>query len=133
MTTPTTTTLGTRMNAALSLVTGAVLTVAPGTISDRLGLDIGAWLRTLGIALLAHAAWLEWVTRRPQPAPWVRLNLALITPYPVAMLAIAASPVVGPTSGKAVLMVDGVCVTIVAVAQWRGLRQVAHTAATLPA
>ncbi len=124
---------GIRMNAALSLFTGAVLTAAPSAISNRLGLDITPWLLALGIALLGHAAALEWAARRDDPLPWLRLNLAIITPYPAALVVLAASPIIEPGVGKALLVLDALCVTIVAVVQWSGLRQSRPAAATLRA
>lgn len=124
---------GIRMNAALSLFTGAALTAAPSAISNRLGLDITPWLLALGLALLGHAVALEWGARRLDPLPWLRINLAIITPYPAALVVLAASPIIEPSGGKALLLVDAMCVTIVAVMQWSALRQSRPAAATLRA
>ena len=123
---------GARMNATLSLLTGALLTITPTAVSNQLGLGISPWLRALGIALLAHAGMLEWAARRSEVRQWVRLNVAIIAPYPLAMFALAAA-IIEPTSGTALVVVDGALVAVVAGVQWAGLRRHGRAPATLAA
>lgn len=115
--------IGLRLNAALSLTTGLALATMPTAIGNLLALEVDVWLRLLGIGLLAHAAALVVVAWLDDPTRWVRINLAMVVPYPFLMLALAATSV--DTSGGRVLVVaDGLAVAIVAWLQWTGVRRV---------
>ena len=111
---------GLRLNAALSFATGTLLTVAPATVGGWLDVSIDGWLRALGVALLGHAAILAWVTTQTRLEGWLKLNLAVIAPYPLMMIGLAAT-VVDPPAGRALVLLDGALVGALAVMQARGL------------
>ncbi len=113
---------GLAANAAFSAFTGLLLTLAPGTVNDWLGLAIPGWLRLLGVALLGHAVILAIVLRLDRPEPLAKLNLAAIAPYPLLMVGLVVADVVSPTGGQALVLLDGAVVGMVAVLQALGLR-----------
>lgn len=102
-------------NGAFSLMTGVLLAAVPATVGDWLGVSIDGWLRALGLALLVHGVVLLWVARRPDPFALGRLNLAMIAPYPVMMIVLAATSLVEPSLGKALVLGDGFVVGVLAV------------------
>ena len=116
------------VNAVFSLATGAVLTVSPTAVGSWLGVTIDGWLRVLGLGLIAHGFLLVWVTRHHSTAMWAKLNIAAIAAYPAIMVALVVTDVVSRPLGQVILLVDGVIVGLLAVAQWWGLRDNASTA-----
>lgn len=125
--------LSLRLNAAFSFATGFILAVVPATVGSWLDLSIDGWLRVLGFSLIGHAGILLWASRHDAIAKWAKLNLALVSPYPLLMVAIVASGVVKPTMGQALLLADGVVVGLLAAAQWSGIRAKNTGALTVPA
>lgn len=114
-----------RSNTAFSFATGILLALVPGTVGDWLGVSIDGWLRLLGLSLLGHAALLGWASQQTPVAPWAKLNLAAIAPYPLIMVAIVATGLVDTTAGLVLLLLDGAIVGLIAVAHWAGLRPTA--------
>lgn len=109
-------------NAALSVVLGCVMTVAPSLVSGWLGVEIDGWLRLLGIGLVSHGLALMWVDHIGLPHRWILMNLMIIAPYPLVMLSVVAGGVVETTQGRVLVLADGAAVGLLAVAQWSGLR-----------
>lgn len=116
--------LGLHANAAFSLATGALLAIAPATVGNWLGVEIDLWLRLLGLALIGHAGILAFVARQPQPESLAKLNLAMIAPYPLMMVALAVFGLVDGGTGQALVLADGAVVGITALVQAAGLRRV---------
>ena len=109
-------------NAAFSLATGALIAAAPGTVGDWLGVEISGWLRLLGLALIGHALILFWAIRRPDPTPWARINLLAIAPYPLLMIVLVATSVIGRPFGQVLALLDGAVVAAIAAWHWVSLR-----------
>ena len=114
-------------NGLFSLMTGALLAIAPATVGDWLGVSIDGWLRALGLALLAHGVVLLWAAQRPDPTGWGRLNLAMIAPYPVMMIVLAVTSLVEPSGGKVLVLADGLVVGVFAVMHALALRPASGT------
>ena len=110
-----------RSNAVLSVMTGSLLAIAPGAVGEWLGLNLDGWLRALGIALLGHAAVLWWAAGRRSLDWWARMNLAVIAPYPLLMLGLVVTGLVDTGLGRALVLIDGLLVGALAIAQWMGL------------
>ena len=111
-----------RVNAAFSLLTGSVLASAPGTVDGWLGTNIAGWLQALGVALIAHGIVLFVVARRAHADRWGWINVALIAPYPLAMVALVVTDAIPRSLGQGLALADGVIVGAMAVAQFVGLR-----------
>lgn len=109
-------------NAAFSLATGLLLTLAPATVGEWLGVSIDGWLRVLGIALIGHGVILGWAASQAPVQPWVRLNLMAIAPYPLLMIGLVAFGAIDRGVGQALVLLDGLIVGLIAVAHWLGLR-----------
>lgn len=120
-------------NAALSFVTGLLLSVAPGTVGDWLGVSIDGWLRLLGLALLGHGAVLVWAASREPVAPLAKLNFAMIAPYPLMMIGVVVAGLVDSSGGRALVLLDGTLVGLLAIAHWVGLRTNMGEAHPVPA
>lgn len=112
---------GLRLNGLLSLATGTLLTAAPGRVGDWLGVSIDGWLRALGVALLGHALVLAWVGTRERLDGWLRLNLAVIAPYPLMMIGLVVTGLVDRPLGQALVLLDGALVGALAVMQATGV------------
>lgn len=122
-----------RINAALSVATGLALGLAPSTVGGWLDVSIPGWLRLLGITLIAHGAMLVWASAQPALAFWAKLNIAAIAPYPLIMIALVVTGLVGSTLGRGLVLLDGAIVGLFAIAQWRGLRAETTKAHPVPA
>ena len=109
-------------NAGFSAASGLVLLAVPEAIGSVIGVDVDWFLRLFGVALLAHAALLWFVVGRTDVARWAKLNLAAIAPYPVAMMAVAAT-VADAGAGRALVLADGAAIAIIAGALAMGLRR----------
>lgn len=114
--------LALQLNAALSYIIGFALALSPRMIGGWLDVSIDGWLRLLGLVLISHGALLTWATRQPSITSWAKLNVAAIAPYPVIMVAVVAAGLVDVAFGQFLLLIDGVLVGMLAVAQWSGLR-----------
>ena len=108
-------------NAGFSAASGLVLTVMPGEVAGAVDIDAAWLLRGFGIALLGHAAILFLVLRGDRIERWAKLNLAMIAPYPVAMLVVAAS-IAGEGSGRVLVLADGAAIALIAAMLAAGLR-----------
>lgn len=113
-----------RANAALSFATGALLAVAPSAVGGWLGVSIDGWLRLLGVALIAHGALLVWASQQEEIVSWVKLNLAVIAPYPLMMIGLVVTGLVDTSVGRSLVLLDGALVGLLARAHWTGLRTV---------
>lgn len=122
-----------RANAVLSFATGALLAVAPDAVGGWLGVSIDGWLRLLGMALLGHGVILVWASARELVATLAKLNLAVIAPYPLMMIGLAVTGLVDTPVGRALVLLDGTLVGLLAIAQWAGLRITAAEAHPVPA
>lgn len=122
-----------RANAALSFATGGLLAAAPGVVGGWLGVSIDGWLRLLGVALLAHGVILMWVSTNEAVGPLAKLNLAVIAPYPLMMIGLVATGLVDTSAGRALVLLDGTLVGLVAIAHWAGLRTAPTKAHPVPA
>ena len=110
------------LNGVLSLGSGALMTVAPGTVGSALGVNGSGWIRLVGAGLLGHAALLAYAMTRDDRRPWGRLNLAAIAPYPLAMIALAVL-VVSDGAGRLLVLGDGALIAGIAAMHWAGLRR----------
>ncbi len=111
-----------RLNAAFSAATGGLLTALPGTVGDWLDVSIDGWLRLLGLTLIGHAAMLGWASLQPSIGSWAKVNIAVISPYPLIMIGLVVFGAVGSPLGVVLLLTDGVIVGALAFAQWTGLQ-----------
>ena len=109
-------------NAGFSSASGLVLLAVPEAIGGVIGVDIDWFLHLFGVALLAHAALLWIVVGRTDVARWAKLNLVAIAPYPVAMIAVAAT-IAEAGAGRLLVLADGAAIAIIAGAHAVGLRQ----------
>ena len=109
-------------NAALSILSGALIALAPSMVGDWLGVEIDGWLRLFGIALLGHAVLLVWASGRTDPVPLAQLNLLAIAPYPIAMIVLVATGLVDRPLGQALVLIDGLAVAAIAAWHGKGLR-----------
>lgn len=116
---------GVTINALLSLVVGSLFLIGPSLAGNALDVEIDGWIRLFGVILIGHALILGWVRQTQHPAPWTWLNLAMIVPYPLLMVALAAT-VIEPTGGKALVLIDGALVGAAALVQYLGLRRSGH-------
>ena len=114
--------VGVTVNAVLSLAVGSAFLIGASAIGEALGIEIDGWIRLFGVALIGHALILAWVRQAQDPVPWTRLNLAMVAPYPLLMIALAAA-VIEPTGGKVLVLVDGTLVGTAALVQYLGLRR----------
>lgn len=118
-------------NAALSLATGSLLAAAGPTVGDWLGIaSAGGWLRVFGVLLLGHAVGLVWATRQENVETLGRLNLAMIGPYPLLLIALVAAGVIHGASGIVLGLGDAAAVGTLAVLQFLGLQPRRTLAAT---
>jgi len=121
------------LNALFSFATGALLTIVPDSVGAWLGVEIDGWLRALGIGLLLHGVTLVWVAARVDAPRWAPLNIAMIAPYPLVMIGLVVTGTIPRDLGKVLAAADGVIVGAIALAQWRGLRNVSASAHPRPA
>ena len=119
-----TTTLG--LNAALSLILGALLAIAPGTVGGWLGVSVDGWLRILGLTLIAHAILLGWMVTKLDGQRALRLNLALIGGYPLLMLVVVSVGWVSTGIGRALVLADAAVITLFVVFHLNGIRSPAE-------
>lgn len=110
-----------RTNAICSIATGATLLAMPASVSDWLGVSIDGWLRLVGAGLVVHAIGLAWASTTADLDRWVRVNLALITPYPFLLVGLVAFRAVDSGEGIAILLLDALLVTSLAIWQWTEL------------
>ena len=111
-----------RLNAAFSLLTGSLLSIAPSTVGDWLGVSIDGWLRLLGLGLLSHGVALFWVAAQRNVYTWTKINLAMVAPYPLLMVGLVATGLIDRQLGQALAIIDGAVVGLCALGQWAGLR-----------
>lgn len=111
------------VNALLSLACGLVLTLAPGTVGGRLDVTIDGWLRLIGIGLIGHTILIAAGLARLEVASVAKLNLAMIGPYPLLMIAVVATGLVERPAGQAIVLIDGAAVGALAAWQWFDLRK----------
>lgn len=109
-------------NAALSIGTGLLMTIAGPTVSGWLGLNIGGWLRLLGIALVGHAGMLVWASRQDNMGSWGKLNLAAIGGYPFLLVGLVVFGVIEKNLGIGLTLLDASAVGLLAIMQFVGLR-----------
>ena len=121
-----------RANAAFSLFTGSILAIAPHSVDGWLGTDVSGWLRALGVGLLGHGIVLFVVARRPDAARWGWINVAMVAPYPLAMVALVATDAIPRSLGQGLAIADGVIVGAMAAAQFAGLRTRLQTTERAP-
>ncbi len=114
-------------NAGFSAASGLVLFFAPASIGDVVGVDVDWFMRAFGGALLAHAALLLLVVRGGDVVRWAKLNLIAIAPYPLAMVAVAATVDQG-NEGRALVLADGAAIALISGALLVGLRQSTNAA-----
>lgn len=112
-----------RINAVVSFASGILLAGATATVAEWLGVTIDGWLRLLGVALVGHGVFLWWASLRQDGRFWTRVNLGLIAPYPVLMVTVVVFGLVDRPLGQAIVLLDGVVVAVMAVAQWSNLRR----------
>lgn len=110
-------------NGMFSLASGLLLAILPGTVDDWLGFSAPGWLRLVGLGLIGHAAILFWAARRPDPAPWARLNLLAIAPYPLLMIGLVATGVIDRQLGQGLALIDGAIIAGIAGWHWASLRE----------
>ncbi len=109
-------------NAAFSAASGALMLIAPSTVSGWLGLDIAGWLRLFGLVLVGHALLIVFLLPRLGVRRSAQLNLLAIAPYPFLMIAVVAAGLVERSLGQGLVLADGAIIGAVAVVQALGLR-----------
>ncbi len=102
-------------NAWLSLVSGLLLLISPGTVGTWLGVSIDGWFRLLGVVLVAHAALIAGLISSLGVDRAVRINLLLIAPYPLVMLGFVVLAKVTTNLGRGLVLADGAIVAVVVV------------------
>jgi len=112
-----------KANGVFSLLSGILLTAAPSTVGDWLGVDANLILRLLGVALLGHGAGLLWAASRPTPRPFLLANFFAITPYPLAMIGLVATGIIDTGTGRALVLADGLVIAVLAFWHLRELRR----------
>lgn len=106
-------------NAAFSIFSGVLLTAIPTKVGQWLTVDADLILRAFGVFLIGHGALLFWAARRTNPRPFATANLVAIAPYPIAMVALAASGVIDTSLGRTLVLADGA--VIAAIATWHAI------------
>ena len=122
-----------RANGSFSLLSGILLTLAPGTVSNWLSLDAPLLIRLFGVVLLGHALLLFWGAVQPNPRLFTTMNFFAIAPYPLGMIALVASGIIESALGRTLVLVDGAIIAAIALWHWRALQTHRHSPAPLPA
>ena len=81
-------------NALVSLASGGLMLITPGTVSSWLGLDIAGWLRLFGLVLIGHGALIAVLLPRFGVRQTALLNLVAIAPYPLLMVGVVVGSLV---------------------------------------
>jgi len=102
-------------NAGFSLLSGILLTAAPGTVGGWLGIDSDGWIRLAGLVLLGHGLLIAALLPRLELRQLAVLNLAAIAPYPLLMVGLVATDVIDRDLGQTLALVDGAIIAGVAV------------------
>ena len=110
-------------NGAFSLTSGALLTALPALVGDWLDVDADLLLRSFGLLLLGHGALLFWAARRKDSRRFAIANLIAIAPYPLAMVALAASGIIATSLGRTLVLIDGAIIAAIAIWHAAALRQ----------
>lgn len=110
-------------NAAFSTLTGLPLLFFPKNASGMFGFDHPDILRLVGISLLFHAAMLAWVRNKPTIRGWTKINLGVIAPYPIIILTLISLGHITDTAGVVLAGIDGLVVGLIALWQYRALKQ----------
>jgi uncharacterized membrane protein YidH (DUF202 family) len=121
MSDPTTLRTALALNAGFSIASGLLMSLAPAAIGTVVGVDATWFLRAFGLVLLGHAVILLGAVRLERVDSWAKLNLLAIAPYPPAMVAVAAF-VADDSTGRALVLADGLIVGFIAGALATGLR-----------
>lgn len=122
MTDPRTLRTALALNAGFSAASGLLLALAPAAIGTVVGVDATWFLRAFGLVLLGHAVILLGVVRLERLDSWAKLNLVAIAPYPLAMVAVAVL-VADDSTGRALVLADGLVIGLIAAALAIGLRK----------
>ena len=125
-------------NAGFSVLSGLLLTAAPGTVGGWLGIQSDGWLRLAGLVLLSHGLLIAALLPRLELRQLAVLNLAAIAPYPLLMVGLVATDVISRDLGQTLALVDGAIIAAVAAALalgiWRtGLQKAAPSGHPQPA
>lgn len=110
-------------NAVFSTLTGLSLLFFPKNVSGILGFDHPGIFRLLGISLLFHAVMLAWMRNRPTIRGWTKINLGIITPYPIIILTLISFGHIIGTAGIVLAGTDGLVVGLIAVWQYHALKK----------
>jgi hypothetical protein len=105
--------LALRTNAAFSLATGIAFAVAPATLGGWLGVSIDGWLRLFGLGLLGHGVALGWASASATPKRWIPVNLAMIAPYPFAVIGLIVAGVIDGDPGRLLAVIDAAVIAAV--------------------
>lgn len=118
-----------QINGLFSFASGLLLALRPDTVNGWLGIDVPTVLRLFGLALIGHALFVFWGASRPNPRPFIMLNLAAIAPYPVLMGALLAGGIVETSLGRLLVAADGIIIGVIAAMHWRTLQTQSHSPA----
>ena len=112
-----------RGNAAFSLLSGSLFTLAGGAVAGFIGVSPAALVTSTGLNLLAFAAALLWVASRPVPPPTlVKIIIGLDVGWVVGTAVAVFADVFSATGATAAVGVANV-VLLFAVLQGIGLRR----------
>lgn len=111
-------------NAVFSLLTAAPLLFAPHQSAVTLGFKPAVLLFPAGLILLLHAIILLAIASRPFKPFWTRLNLFIIAPYPVFILALITLENFSGTAGIILALCDALIVGAIALWQFKALSKI---------
>lgn len=111
-------------NAAFSLLTAAPLLFAPQQSSVILGFKPAALLFPAGLILLFHAVILLAIASRPSKPFWTRMNLFIIAPYPLFILALITLGNISGAAGVVFAVSDALIVGAIAIWQFKALSKI---------
>ena len=111
-------------NAVFSLLTAAPLLFVPQRSSAILGFKPAELLFTAGFILLLHAVVLLVIVYRPSKPFWTKLNLFIIVPYPLFILALITLGNISGTAGMVFAVSDALIVGAISLWQFKALSKI---------
>lgn len=111
-------------NAVFSLLTAAPLLFAPHQSAVTLGFKPAVLLFPAGLILLLHAIILLAIASRPSKLFWTKMNLFIIAPYPLFILALIAMGNISGTAGMVFAVSDALIVGAIALWQLKALSKI---------
>ncbi|MFK8079832.1 MAG: hypothetical protein AB8B97_06070 [Granulosicoccus sp.] len=114
------------VNAVFSTISGFVATVFTDILAEQLQIQQVLFLRVFGVSLLLHAIALFWACRHRHIKALTKLNLFIITPYPLLVGAIVLSGHISGQSGVTLALGDALIISLFAIWQYLSLGRLAN-------